>query len=998
MRTTLTLLTLPLCSLSALAQAPESGNPAQTYATPDLPALMETWRAAHGPSWRLVESKDTGHLELLHGGSLAADALPSTDGDFADLARLFLGQTEELHGIDAATLVEKKVTWLPMAGTNDKYTVRLDQEVNAVPVVDGRVNVLMNLDGDLLSVHSTALPDLAGFPTTPTLAVDAAARRALDSFTELTDLRATTLGAGQLVILPVDTAELQTAALGWRFDVLWEEDDTMPVGRTLFISAHDGDLLAERQLVHTFDVGGTVSTMATPGTYPDSGSNQETSHPMAYARVTSSAGTTYTDVNGDFNYPGVNSALSVSLTYNGTFNDVNNSAGGEYSLTTTAQPGQSNAITMNPSGSTLVTAQANAFVSINRVRDYVRGVTPSDSTADFVALANVNISSTCNAYFDGNSTNYYQAGGGCANTAFSTVVAHEVGHWLNVDYGTGNGSDGMGEGNADVFGTYIYDDPIVGQDFCGTGCNVRSGNNTRQYCGDCCGGCYGQVHADGEVWMGAAWKVRRNLNTTHGNTTGDAISDTLFMGWMNAYNQSAIHSIIETQWLTLDDDDGNIDNGSPNYSDINDGFMEQGFPGFDLALISIGGVTALPDTEDEYGPYVVDATIIPLVSPPLTSASVFYSVAGGGFIELPMTATGGDGFQASIPGQVSPTTVDYYVSASDSGGNTETFPDGAPSSTLGFSIGNLQIFFADDFESSGDNGWTHASYGDTSNSQDDWQHGSPNGMSGSGWSDPSSATSGTSVWGNDLGPSGWNGEYQGSVHSYLRSPSIDCSQGSGVELRFQRWLTVERGSNDDARILVNGNEAWSNPNNSDLRDLAWSQQVVDISTWADGNSSVTIEFELQTSSGTNRGGWTIDDLEVMVLGPSTGACPTPANYGTAKTTSMGWTPHIFHTGSPRVATGDLTVSLMFGDPSQAAILASSSGQANTPFFGGTLYLAAPITRGQVIFLGSFGDADVSIPVDASMVGTTRFYQYWFRDPADAQGVGLSEGLQVTFCD
>jgi hypothetical protein len=99
-----------------------------------------------------------------------------------------------------------------------------------------------------------------------------------------------------------------------------------------------------------------------------------------------------------------------------------------------------------------------------------------------------------------------------------------------------------------------------------------------------------------------------------------------------------------------------------------------------------------------------------------------------------------------------------------------------------------------------------------------------------------------------------------------------------------------------------------------------------------------------------------------------------------------------------VATGDLTVSLMFGDPSQAAILASSSGQANTPFFGGTLYLAAPITRGQVIFLGSFGDADVSIPVDASMVGTTRFYQYWFRDPADAQGVGLSEGLQVTFCD
>ncbi|MDP6368218.1 MAG: hypothetical protein QF615_01315, partial [Planctomycetota bacterium] len=991
-------LTLPLCSQAALAQAPETGNTSQPYTTPDYPALMENWRQAHGASWRLVESSGTGHLELLHGGSVAPDSAPTTDADFAALARHFLDQTEALHGIDAETLVEKKVTWLPMAGTTDKYTVRLDQEVDGVPVVDGRVNVLMNLSGDLLSVHSTSLPELAGFSTTPTLNSDAAGRRALASFTELTQERATTLGAAALVILPVDGDELLTPALAWRFDVLREVVDTMPVGRTLFIDAHAGTLLEERELIHQFDVGGTISTMATPGTYPDSSSNPETSHPAAYARVTSSAGTTYTDVNGDFNYPGVNSALSVSVTYNGTFNDVNNSAGSEYSLTTTAQPGQGNSITMNPSGSAQITAQSNAFVNINRVRDYVRAITPSDSTADFVMLANVNLNSTCNAYFDGSSTNYYSAGGGCVNTAYSSVVAHEVGHWLNVLYGTGNGSDGMGEGNADVFGMYILDDPVVGHDFCGTGCNVRNGNNTRQYCGDCCGGCYGQVHADGEVWMGAAWKVRRNLNTTHGNTTGDAISDTLFMGWMNSYNQSNIHSIIETQWLTLDDDDGNIDNGTPNYTDINDGFMEQGFPGFDLALISIGGVTVLPDTEDEYGPYVVDATIIPLVSPPLTSASVFYSVGGGSFIELPMTATGGFDFQASIPGQISPTTVEYYVSASDSGGNTESFPDGAPNSTLGFSIGQLQVFFADDFETSGDNGWTHASYGDTSNTQDDWQRGTPAGKSGSGWSDPSGAVSGSNAWGNDLGPSGWNGEYQGSVHSYLRSPSIDCSAGTGVELRFQRWLTVERGSNDDARILVNGNVAWSNPNNSDLRDLAWSQQVVDISTWADGNSAVTIEFELQTSSSTNRGGWTIDDLEVMVLGPSTDSCPTPTNYGTAKTTAAGWTPHIFHTGSPRVATGDLTVSLMFGTPSQATILASSAGQASLPFFGGTLYLAAPITRGQVAFLGTFGDTDVAIPVDASMVGTTRFYQFWFRDPSDAQGVGLSEGLEITFCD
>ena len=47
---------------------------------------------------------------------------------------------------------------------------------------------------------------------------------------------------------------------------------------------------------------------------------------------------------------------------------------------------------------------------------------------------------SCNASFNGNSINFYHAAGGCVNTAYSTVVSHEYGHWLNQLYGTGNGS------------------------------------------------------------------------------------------------------------------------------------------------------------------------------------------------------------------------------------------------------------------------------------------------------------------------------------------------------------------------------------------------------------------------------------------------------------------------------------------------------------------------------------------------------------------------------
>src|SRR5690606_27725247 len=105
------------------------------------------------------------------------------------------------------------------------------------------------------------------------------------------------------------------------------------------------------------------------------------------------------------------------------------------------------------------------------------------TTADFSMTSNTAVSGTCNAFYNGGSINFYNAGGGCSNTAYSTVIAHEEGHWLNDLYSTGNGGDGMGEGNADVWAMYVFDNPIVGQNFSGTSF-IRTGTNTRQFCGD----------------------------------------------------------------------------------------------------------------------------------------------------------------------------------------------------------------------------------------------------------------------------------------------------------------------------------------------------------------------------------------------------------------------------------------------------------------------------------------------------------------------------------
>jgi hypothetical protein len=42
---------------------------------------------------------------------------------------------------------------------------------------------------------------------------------------------------------------------------------------------------------------------------------------------------------------------------------------------------------------------------------------------------------------------------------------------------------------------------------------------------------------------------------------------------------------------------------------------------------------------------------------------------------------------------------------------------------------------------------------------------------------------------------------------------------------------------------------------------------------------------------------------------------------------------------------------------------------------------------------------LQVPIDAQLVGQTRYYQFWFRDPArsGADALGLSNALAVGFC-
>ncbi|MCB9915282.1 MAG: hypothetical protein H6828_09050 [Planctomycetes bacterium] len=963
-----------------------------------MAAAADAWRAARGAAWRADVDAATGYASGLYGGSAPAPFAPADDADYAQLAALAVEATQALHGVELATLALERTTYLPLGliGSSDKVAVRFRQEVAGVPVEGGALNVLLGADGRLLALQSTALPDAAGLATRPALDAARALERAAEVFADQVGVAGRASAAPRRALRRHATgAKSREARLAWACDLRWELPGALPEVRRVWIDARDGATLACESLVHQLDVSGTLLANASPGLLPDEFANPEQPLPVPYAEVDGgAAGVAITDADGRFVFPGASGPLSVVARFRGPFSDVYNDAGSEHVLAASIS-GADNVLTMNPSAFSSITAQANAQRHIGRLRDWIRAVNPADDTADFVATASCNIALACNAFYDGTQVGFYHAGGACPNTSYSTIVVHEMGHWLNDRYGTGNGADGMGEGNADVFALYLNDTPLLGANFYGTGSgSLRTGLNTRPFCGDTNPGCHGEVHVDGEPWMGAAWKIVEELSAAYGASEADRISDALFLGWMNAFDQQGLRSIIETQWLTLDDDDGNVDNGTPHWAQLDTGFRRQGFPGFDVAPLTVTNVTELADTLDELGPYEVGADVASVLGANVAWAELRYRASGdAGWSSTPMTWRGGARWSGELPGTPSPAALRYYVEAGDDQGRTATWPKDAPADARVFRVGALVPFWTDDFEV--DRGWTHASFGDTANGSDDWQRGAPQGLAG----DPSAAASGTQVWGNDLGVGGMNGAYQPNVHLWLRSPAIDCSGAVGVTLRYARWLTVEEGLFDQARIAVDGHEVWTNPANGATLDDAWATHEVDLSSWADGDASVVLEFSLRADGDDEFGGWTLDDVELWRVAPVSTVCAPPTTYGTAKTNSLGLTADIGALGVPSAVTGNFRITLAQGTPGQPAMLFSGPSSAELPLFNGTRLVGGPLAREAQVVLDGAGAASLAYPIAPGAAGSTRYFQFWYRDPQhpDGTAVGLSDGLAVTWC-
>lgn len=362
---------------------------------------------------------------------------------------------------------------------------------------------------------------------------------------------------------------------------------------------------------------------------------------------------------------------------------------------------------------------------------------------------------------------------------------------------------------------------------------------------------------------------------------------------------------------------------------------------------------ALPDTQNEAGPYTATVDVVSQTAATVTGVDLFWRLEGQPtFNTITMGPTGTpDQWSGDIPGQQSPERVEYYMVATDSAGGSAYTPDGlqAGENLNRFVIGvyNRISFF--DFEAAGDEGWAHVQVA----AQDDWQRGTPAGKV----EDPGAAYAGSNAWGNDLGPSGFNGSYASNVENYLESPALDCSGQTGVKLRFARWLTVEEGQYDQAQIHVNGQLVWENPFSGNLVDTAWSLQDLDISTWADNNPSVEVRFSLKSDGGVELGGWNIDNFELYTLEP----------VGGGGSMSLG--------GPSSVTAGNqVTLSLTNAAASANWYLIYSFSNSGTTIFGTPFEVGAPWFLFHTGSTNASGDGSHTFTVPPSGAGRTIHFE------------------------
>lgn len=776
-----------LCGIASAADGP-------------LPAATQDLLRAY-PAARVAV--DDGRVTAIYGAPMVEAPAPDAAVD------QWLANHKDALGVADLDLRPMRAN---LVGLGQSTVYAHQQFIDNVPVEYGFSRILVRNGPTSQVVYvgaRLATPPAAGFaPDTVTADQAVASVQNLPAYANLTFW-----SQPQLVIYYGEgDGVLVTPVRAWKFYGRIPELDRLE-SYAFYVNAANGNLVFVRDEIYHTDVVGNVSGNASPGVLPDVSYNLPTVQPLENLTVQIQGGNSaLTDEAGDYTVPnGGTSQVTVDADLVGPWVTVNNNAGAELHLESSVTPPGPADFVFNsaPSGSN--TSQVNGYIHTNLIHDFYKDRQPDYTGLDTAIPCNVNINLTCNAGFDpfAVTINFYQTGGGCVNSAYSSVVAHEYGHFIVHAHNLAQGS--FGEGLGDSAAILLYDDPIVARDFFGPGQPIRDivGAN-QQY------PCSAEIHTCGQVLAGVWWDTKLNMQDVYGDELGLELTQQLFTDWMEittggSGNDSA-HPGTAIEVLTADDDDGNIDNGSPNYDFICDAFAAHNIDCPEISPVIFeypeGRPAILPPNQQAS----ILVNLVPVSATPTPgAATVSYRAAGGSFTTVSMTELGDNQFEANFPVGDCNEVMEFYFSTGSTVGVVSDPSDAPTDFYQAVAATDIVTAFADDFETN--LGWTVGDTGDDATTGV-WTRVDPVGTAAQPEDDHTD--SGTVCWvtgqgvpGGDLGANDIdNGK------TTLKTPVLDLSTGD-AKISYWRWYSNNTGATPNTDVFVvdisnNGGTNWTN--------------------------------------------------------------------------------------------------------------------------------------------------------------------------------------------
>lgn len=799
-------------------------------------AVRSFWRDGGGaprsiPSALVAVSwRSDGSPALLYRGSVA---LPERQ-DLVGASLWLAGELAPALGVDAADLVVSGLTEL-----DGQETVTLSQRHRGIPVHDG-VLVFVYRGGVLSAVRNELVLGLPAAPLAPRLS-PAEAAEAADKALAAAGSGATRDGEALLVYVARSEAPGEVA-LAW---TIHATERSPRRSLDLYLDSQSGALLGAEDRLKRFDGEGQIRFLVEPRTVGD-----------ARAPVTAVnlalAGGEGTDADGETLRQG-----AVEATYDGPFARVIDQSGAPLERFSFTFAGAMRTYDLSPQN----LSQADPFVHINNIQQIARALTPSIGWLRTKLDVNVNLSDVCNAYWDGQSVNFFAAGGGCQNSGrIASIVYHEFGHGYHQAL-TSRLVGSVGEGTGDFLAASALDDPVIGRGFAPQGQGIRQLDQPRRYPDDV----RGEVHEDGLIWATALWELRDRLIAKHGARDGRLLAQRIFV---RALAQGPGLATAYPTVILGDDDDGQASNGTPDACEINAVFAAHGLidsrdfrharaPEQAFARIAHAAPGVVPAGEVVISAQVSSASSCGSVD--ASGARLHYAIGGGPFAVVPMSAAQGM-VRASIADVPAGAMVRYFI---DLPVGASLFSSGSANAphqlrTEADVGGPGRVILSEGFEA-GLGSFTHGVMGAART--DDWEAGTPTGRA----LDPEAAHGGAAVAGTDLGHGAGSGDTDGVAkpgrRSFLESPTLDAALADRVRVEFWESLALVGAR----RVIVGGRTVLEDTLPAPGAAFGWRFRSIEVPRAQLLNpGAFTVRFELDVDASNTLGGWSLDDVTVRL--------------------------------------------------------------------------------------------------------------------------------------